>query len=165
MKNLFYHVGLEFAGTEGHLHAACYSGACLGMYPAEKTAWGVCHAHANAGSPTAPHEYRGKCKEMAQWVIEKNPALRLVRGHVHNPLSNRHEPHWWCEDQQGGIVDPSYRQFGCPQAALEYKEFNGIIACAECGKEVSEENATICGNYGFCSGRCNARFVGIYLTD
>lgn len=105
--------------------------------------------------------YRGKCKEMSEALCAKDPSLTLVRGHYFCPIWNSDEEHWWCVDAEGGIVDPTRLQFPSKGMGI-YTPFNGILACAECGKETPEAEATIYGNYAFCSGRCAARFVGIY---
>ena len=106
-------------------------------------------------------EFRGRCHELSMAACEKDPTLRLVRGHYFCPIWNREEPHWWCVKPDGTIVDPTARQFPSAGSGV-YTEFNGMIACAECGKEVPEEKADIEGNYAFCSHLCHGRFVGIY---
>ncbi|WP_414039440.1 hypothetical protein ACJU26_09625 [Acidithiobacillus sp. M4-SHS-6] len=105
-------------------------------------------------------QYRGKCRELAEEACANNPELKLVRGHYWCPIWNREEPHWWCTDGSGKIVDPSARQF--PSAGLGiYTPFNELVACAECGKSVQEHEATFESNYAFCSTRCLMRFVGL----
>ena len=110
-------------------------------------------------------KYRGKCKQMCEELITKDSSLKMVRGHYWCPISNRDEPHWWCVDKEGKIIDPTKKQFLSNGVGGIYTEFNGIVVCAECGKEIEEENAKFDGNYGFCSTRCNAKFVGIYISD
>lgn len=66
-----------------------------------------------------------------------------------------------CIGRRGYIYDPTREQFLRAGTVGEYVEFNGIIDCAECGKQVPEEKAQIDGNYAYCSGRCYANFVGI----
>lgn len=106
-------------------------------------------------------EFRGKCKQMSQALVNKNPSLTLVRGYYICPYWGEQQ-HWWTKDKNGVIIDPTSKQFpskGCG----EYIEFDGNISCSECGKEISEDKARIEGSYAFCSTKCNARFVGIYL--
>lgn len=105
-------------------------------------------------------KYRGKCKEMSEAACAADPSLRLVRGHYYCPIWHSNEQHWWCEKPDGTIVDPTKLQFPSEGKGF-YTEFDGIIQCAECGKEVKEEDARIDGNYAFCSSACNARFVGM----
>lgn len=106
-------------------------------------------------------KYRGKCKEMSEALVRADPTLRLVRGHYYC-YSWGEQAHWWCEDENGKVVDPTAKQFPS-KGAGEYVEFNGWLSCVECGKEVQEQDARIEGSYGFCSTKCNAAFVGIYI--
>jgi len=104
-------------------------------------------------------KYRGKCKELSEAEIAKDPTLRLVRGTYWCPMWGNQD-HWWCEKPDGTIVDPSARQF--PSKGMgEYREFNGICVCAQCEKEVKEEDATFESRYAFCSTSCKMRFVGL----
>lgn len=105
--------------------------------------------------------YRGRCKELSEAACEEDPTLRLVRGHYYCPMWNRDEPHWWTVRQDGTIHDPTREQF--PSRGLGvYTPFDGTVSCAECGKEVAEEEADLDGNYAFCSYRCHGRFVGVF---
>ena len=104
--------------------------------------------------------YRGKCKEMSEALLVADPTLRLVRGHYYCPIWNTEEPHWWCEKPDGTVVDPSAKQFPSKGLGI-YTEFNGFVNCAECGKEISEDEAVFESNYAFCSTRCLMRFVGL----
>lgn len=105
-------------------------------------------------------KFRGKCKELSEEAIAKDPALRLVRGHYHCPMWGK-QAHWWCEKPDGTIVDPSVNQFPTAGYAAEYVEFNGICKCDQCDKEINEEDATFEGRYSFCSTLCKMRFVGL----
>ncbi|MDE2233785.1 MAG: hypothetical protein KGJ90_06825 [Patescibacteria group bacterium] len=104
-------------------------------------------------------KYRGKCKEMSEAEVAKDPTLRLARGYYHCPYWGK-QAHWWCVKPDGTIVDPSVNQFPTKGAAAEYEEYNGRIECEQCGKETTEEEATIDGHHVFCSGDCYARCVG-----
>jgi hypothetical protein len=107
-------------------------------------------------------KYRGKCKIMSEELVANDPTLTLIRGYYICPIWATREHHWWCIKQNGTIVDPTAKQFPSNGSGI-YEPFNGIIECAECGKEVLEEDAKIHGNYAFCSHRCNANFLGIYI--
>lgn len=107
-------------------------------------------------------KFRGKCKQMSEELVAQDPTLTLVRGHYYCPIWNKDEPHWWCTKPDGTIVDPSARQFPSKGMGI-YTPFDGIIECCECSKTVKEEDAVYDSNYVFCSIRCNARFVGIYI--
>ena len=105
-------------------------------------------------------KFRGRCKEMCEAAVASDPSLRLERGHYICPFWGE-QPHWWTVRQDGTIFDPTKDQF--PSKGIgDYIPFNGMVSCAECGKEVPEENASIEGNYAFCSYRCHGRFVGVF---
>lgn len=106
-------------------------------------------------------QYRGKCKELSEDLIKKDPSLTLIRGHYYCPIWNTMEPHWWCEKEDGTIIDPSCKQFPS-KGQGEYFPFDGNVECAECGKIIKEEEADIDGNYAFCSHYCHGVFVGVY---
>jgi hypothetical protein len=105
--------------------------------------------------------YRGKCKELCESACSEDKTLNLVRGHYYCPIWNTEEPHWWTVRVDGTINDPTKNQF--PSRGLGiYTPFDGIVLCAECGKEVAEEDASKEGNYAFCCVRCHGRFVGVF---
>lgn len=97
---------------------------------------------------------------MSEALAAKTPGLRVVRGHYFCPLWNTNEQHWWCIDEQGVIHDPTRLQFPSAGAGI-YEEFNGIVECAQCGKEMKEEDAILDGRYALCSYECYGRFVGV----
>lgn len=105
-------------------------------------------------------KYRGKCKEMSEALAESTPGFRVVRGHYFCPLWASNEPHWWCVDEAGVIHDPTRLQFPSQGHGI-YEEFNGIIECSNCGKEMREEDATFDSRYAFCSYECHGRFIGV----
>lgn len=105
-------------------------------------------------------KYRGKCKEMCEEILLKNPSLRIVRGHYYCPIWNTEEPHWWLEDKDGNITDPTKLQFGSKGLGT-YTEFDGNVSCSECNKKMKEEEATFESNYVFCSTKCHMIFVGL----
>ena len=104
-------------------------------------------------------KFRGKCKELSEQLILEHPDYKLVRGHYDCPIWGQ-QPHWWCVAPDGMIHDPSAKQF--PSGGLgEYIPFNGKVTCAECSKEITEEEARFESNYAFCSDKCLMRFVGL----
>lgn len=108
-------------------------------------------------------KYRGKCKEMSEALCAEDSSLTLVRGYYLEYIwgEDYKQPHWWCVKPDGTIVDPTKLQF--PSAGLStYVPFNGMLECANCGKEIAEEDADIEGNYAFCSYQCHGRFVGVF---
>lgn len=104
-------------------------------------------------------KYRGKCKEMSEALVAKDSSLTLVRGHYICPYWGS-QAHWWTIKQDGTVVDPTAKQF--PSKGIgEYVPFNGFVECAQCGKEITEEEADFASNYAFCSYRCQGKFVGV----
>lgn len=104
-------------------------------------------------------KYRGKCKEMSESLVAKDPTLILVRGHYDCPFWGL-QPHWWVKDANGNIVDPTSKQFPS-KGNGEYIEFNGKVHCSECDKEFLEEDGRYESNYAFCSYTCHGRFIGL----
>ena len=110
--------------------------------------------------PSDYSKFRGKCKEFCENLIKENPSYTLTRGYYYCPIWNTKEQHWWCKDEKGNIIDPTKDQF--PSKGIgEYEEFDGIVECSECGKEMKEEEASYYSNYVFCSTSCTMRFVGL----
>ena len=106
-------------------------------------------------------KYRGKCREMSEALCREDPTLTLVRGHYVCPIWRTEEPHWWCTKPDGTIVDPTALQFPSKGKGV-YIPFNGMVACANCGKEIPEDKADIEGNYAFCGYTCHGQFIGIF---
>ena len=88
-------------------------------------------------SATNIFDLRGKCKELSEDAIKKDPSLTLVRGYYYCPLWNRKEQHWWTIRKDGSIYDPTAAQFPS-QGMGTYTPFDGRIACAECENRLSE---------------------------
>lgn len=106
-------------------------------------------------------KYRGKCKELSEEAIKQDPTLRLVRGYYYCPIWGQQD-HWWCERADGSIYDPTKNQF--PSKGIgHYEEFNGLVYCEQCGKEMKEEEAQFAGRYPVCSLRCYAHLVGVSI--
>ena len=104
-------------------------------------------------------KYRGKCKEYVDQAVVDDPTLTAVRGHYDCPIWGKQQ-HWWCEREDRSIYDPTVKQF--PSGGIgKYIPFSGMVPCAECGKEVPEEETFFHGNYGFCSDKCAMRFLGL----
>jgi hypothetical protein len=109
-------------------------------------------------------EFRGRCKELCEAEIAKDPTLRIVRGHVFIMawMSDPRQPHWWCVRDDGSIFDPSWRQFPSKPPTTAYEEFDGRVSCSNCGQEGDESDFSFESNYAFCSNHCYGRFVGVY---
>ena len=104
-------------------------------------------------------KFRGKCKELVEEVVSTDPMLEVVRGHYICPFWGEQE-HWWAEKPDGKVVDPSAKQFPS-KGKGEYIPFDGMVNCAECGKEMREEDAQFQGNYPLCSHVCTMIFLGV----
>jgi len=52
----------------------------------------------------------GTCREVTERMAEAFPELRRVRGHYFCFLWGRRQ-HWWLEDEDGNIIDPTAHQF------------------------------------------------------
>jgi hypothetical protein len=100
---------------------------------------------------------RGKCREYAQRAACDDPTLRVVRGWYVCPFWGR-QAHWWCERPDGTIYDPTVDQFPS-QGMGDYEEFQGVVTCASCGKEIQEADAVGTGRYPCCSHTCLCNLV------
>lgn len=105
-------------------------------------------------------KYRGKCKEFCEQALKDDPSLRLVRGFYYCPVWNKEEQHWWTERPDGTIFDPTKDQFGS-RGTGTYREFDGTLPCAECGKIINELEIVHMGNYQVCSSKCAMSLVGL----
>jgi hypothetical protein len=105
-------------------------------------------------------KFRGRCKELAEAEIAKDPTLTLVRGHYECPIWGLQQ-HWWTIRPDGTVFDPSARQFPSGGMGL-YLPFDGTLSCANCGQDITEDDAwRLEGRYGYCSYTCYGQFVGV----
>ena len=105
--------------------------------------------------------FRGRCKDLVDEAVSKDPTLTAVRGHYFCPLWNREDQHWWAVRPDGTILDPSVCQFPSKGFGI-YTPFDGMVTCSECGKTMEEDDAAkISGKYAFCTEVCYGRFVGV----
>lgn len=102
-------------------------------------------------------KYRGQCKPMSEAAVAADPTLRLVRGWYMCPYWGR-QAHWWTVRPDGEIHDPTKLQFPS-KGEGEYVEFDGMLECSSCGKEVKEEVAYIYGRHAYCNDVCFGRDV------
>jgi len=79
---------------------------------------------------------RGMCGAATSEMVAAFPELTKVRGHVMTGMGR--EPHWWCTDLDGSIVDPTVTQFN--HTRLVYEPFDEKLAhtlptgkCMGCG--------------------------------
>ena len=101
--------------------------------------------------------YRGKCREFAEAEAAKDPDLRVVRGWYYCSSWGRQE-HWWCEDQHNNIIDPTKDQFPSKGAGL-YREYDGMLNCEYCGKQMAESDVYAVDQHIYCSYQCYGRDV------
>lgn len=104
--------------------------------------------------------FRGRCRELSEAACARDPSLTLVRGYYFCPIWNVEEQHWWTTHPNGEIYDPSRLQYPSEGNGI-YTQFNGMVACAECHREIPEENASFESKYAFCSYQCHGRFIGV----
>lgn len=113
--------------------------------------------------PTAQCAYL-KCEEATLKMVEEFPELKRVRGlaSVFEPydLPPTKTPHWWCEAEDGTVVDPTAHQY--PTYIIEYHpadESQGEPTgkCPNCGDLCYE------GKY-LCSDDCEKSYLN-YLNS
>ena len=102
---------------------------------------------------------RTMCEDATKKMIVVFPELTRVRGlaHVEEPyeLPPTKVPHWWCEDKDGKIIDPTAHQY--PTSILKYDSVDNSKGepsgkCPNCGELCYE------GSY-LCSSSCEKEYV------
>ena len=106
-------------------------------------------------------KFRGKCKEFCDALILERPDLELVRGHYYEPHWSREEPHWWCVDSEGLIIDPTVKQFPSGGIKEFYTQYSGFSDCEECSKSIPEAEIIMQGRFTVCSTQCAMKLVGL----
>ncbi len=56
-------------------------------------------------------KYRTKGFKKVEALVAENPGYRLVYGNYYCQIINSKEQHWWAEDENGKIHDPTCFQF------------------------------------------------------
>lgn len=99
---------------------------------------------------------RGQCDNATNLMRETYPELIRKRGHVVVPFTNKRSEHWWLEDPDGEIVDPTEIQFGCILDYLEHDESEPepIGKCLQCGAHVFPGSPS----RNACSIECSEKF-------
>lgn len=97
----------------------------------------------------------GKCESASREMVEAFPELTQVRGHVLCPEPYGKRGHWWCETEDGTVIDPTAGQFTFGIFSYEeYVEGDEIRLgkCMNCGDEIwgSPER----GRPSVCSDSC-----------
>lgn len=101
----------------------------------------------------------GQCAAVTKRMLQAFPELSRVRGHYYCPAWGCRE-HWWLEDPDGVIVDPTARQFPSGGAGV-YEPWD----------ESQEEPTGVCPNCGdyiygggeVCSSNCWQEYAA-YIT-
>lgn len=106
------------------------------------------------------YSLRGKCKALAE-KLAREKGYRVVRGFYYEPMWGKEEQHWWCVDDTGKIHDPTKDQFPTRGNPAFYREFDGIVPCEVCGREMTEDTMTMMGRYPVCSCECAKKLVGL----
>ena len=101
---------------------------------------------------------RGKCELWAKRLAAEDPTLRLVRGWYWD-LQWGQQEHWWTEDADGRIIDPTAAQFPHGGVTALYEEYDGRFPCQGCGAEVEETDPDRYERC--CSYECFGRMVGV----
>ena len=103
-------------------------------------------------------QYRGKCQQMSEELVKNSTGLMMVRGFYYCPIWNREEPHWWCEDIYGNIIDPTAKQFPSKGNGT-YTVFDGYLECCQCGKRFHYLEEASGSNHPVCSYQCYGAMV------
>ena len=110
-----------------------------------------------------PTDCQGRCREFSEALCCQFPELIMIRGHVKWAFNEEDRirypegyPHWWCEDENGVVYDPT-----CPQfvlvTGLEYIPWDNSLdeptgKCPNCGKYCYN------GSYLCCSA-CEVEYM------
>lgn len=102
----------------------------------------------NVGDP------RHRCAEYTLEMQEVFPELKRIRGHYY---AEREYPHWWLEDVDGNIIDPTVEQFISADGVYipwDESQPEPIGRCLNCGELTYESSL----NYNICSDICDMSF-------
>jgi len=112
----------------------------------------------NAGSLRDADVVRGYCQSFSESFAERFPELITVPGHCGGP--GWWNEHWWCEDKNGKIIDPTAVQFG--DGLRDYEPMSSgkipykVGRCPQCGADIYSDSEEATG--GFCSEGCQKWF-------
>ena len=98
----------------------------------------------------------GHCAEATEAMVRAFPELRRASGFYHCPVIGE-RTHWWCVDPDGGVVDPTAKQFPS-NGQFEYQELvqgRDPIPSGKCPN---------CGGWCYdgaylCSDACHAEYA------
>lgn len=107
----------------------------------------------------------GKCEDAVDDMVAAFPELRKVAGHVYCPAPWGKRGHFWCETEEGQVVDPTAAQFPGIFRYEEWQPGSEVYAghCMDCGVEIwlpllnlAEEPEN--PHAPFCSSTCLTSF-------
>lgn len=115
-----------------------------------------------------PLKARNQCQSACNKMVQAFPELKLVRGWIDFKLGTQH---WWCELEDGTIVDPTEAQFTGRE--LHYIKFEeGVDAeclgkCMNCGSECWDKDPETLEplqyvNANCCSPECELELQAYY---
>lgn len=94
----------------------------------------------------------GFCFSASKQMVETFPELKQIKGYVVTEFSGS-SAHWWCEDANGKIYDPTALQF---EDIISYEQYNeekhGPLPtgkCYDCGDYIYDEK-------DFCDENCES---------
>ncbi len=99
---------------------------------------------------------RHRCQGASAEMAGAFPELRRVRGYAHHP-DGWSTAHWWCETEDGTVLDPTAAQFS--QSVIRYEEYDEAVhgplpvgKCGDCGAFLYAPQS------GFCDDVCENAF-------
>lgn len=99
-----------------------------------------------------------RCEYWSKEMVKAFPELKRIRGYfvIHNV--NR-IPHWWLEDVDGNVIDPTSSQFllsnDCSYEGLDETISQPTGKCINCGEFCYTQEA-------FCSDTCAEKLLMLY---
>ena len=83
------------------------------------------------------------CEKASKDMAKDFPELRLVRGHVDIQGLGTDIEHWWCETEEGIVIDPTDHQwYGEIVSYTEYEGEEPTNKCYYCGEYVFPSKTT-----------------------
>lgn len=109
------------------------------------------------------HKYlAGACGSATLEMCKTFPELKRIPGHV--VLASGHKvEHWWCEDNDGNIIDPTVGQWALlPAEYIPWVPGDEVCVgkCMNCGNGIYDTPATLNGiRRSVCSNECERELM------